>query len=220
MATPHHHTFPTEEQRRRRPQRSLLHRTRLQRPRLPLLSQPAHHSLRRAVWRNPKSVPTASVVVAASESGQHGSTAHSTARSSSVTACSPSSPPPLPARPPSCTAHPAAHTSSRDTSPPTGVAAGLPAAHAHDFGCSRPRWRGPSMRIRTARMPGSCTAVESHCSAAHTLGASAPTPPALTHECDAVPHTALLQVRRAVAFVEREVGTRSGCAFGPRAWDR
>ena len=29
MATPHHHTFPTEEQRRRRPQRSLLHRTRL-----------------------------------------------------------------------------------------------------------------------------------------------------------------------------------------------
>lgn len=81
-------------------------------------------------------------------------------------------------------------------------------------------WRGTRTCMRTPRLPESCTAVESHCSAAHTLGASAPTPPALTHECDAVPHTALLQVRRAVAFVEREVGARSGCAFGPRVWDR
>ena len=35
MATPHHRTFPTEEQRRRRPQRALRHRTRLQRPPAP-----------------------------------------------------------------------------------------------------------------------------------------------------------------------------------------
>ena len=64
MAMPHHRTFPTEEQ-GRHPQRSLLHRTRLQRPRLPpRSSQTARRSLRRAVWRNPKSVPTASVVVA------------------------------------------------------------------------------------------------------------------------------------------------------------
>jgi len=35
MATPHHHTFPTEEQRRRHPQRSLLRRTQLQRPPAP-----------------------------------------------------------------------------------------------------------------------------------------------------------------------------------------
>jgi len=111
------------EQRRRRPQRSLLRRTRLQRPRhrSRLLHKPARRSLRRAVWRNPReSLPTASVVVAASESGQHGSTAHSTACSSAVDACSPertflTSRPP--ARPPFCTAHPVAHPSSRDTSP-------------------------------------------------------------------------------------------------------
>ena len=76
MATPHHHTFPTEEQRRRHPQRSLLHRIQLQRPRLPTPSQPARRNLRRAVWRNPKSLPTASLWSwRASESGQRDSTA-------------------------------------------------------------------------------------------------------------------------------------------------
>ena len=54
-----------------------------------LLSQPARRSLRRAVWRNPKSLPTACLLVASERiraARQHGTC---TARSSAMAACSP-----------------------------------------------------------------------------------------------------------------------------------
>ena len=72
----------------------------------------------------PKSGAPASVLVAASEFGQHGSTSMVTAHSSTVAACSPERTLST-ACPPSYTADSVAHTSSRDTCP-TGVAAGLP----------------------------------------------------------------------------------------------
>ena len=80
-----------------------------------LFHKPARHSLRCGGHPGTKreSLPTASVVVVACESGQRDSTAR-TWRAPPWLRAPPSAPT---ARPPSCTAHPAAHTSSRDTSP-------------------------------------------------------------------------------------------------------
>ena len=110
----------TEELRRSRPQRILLPRILLQRIRLPSLgsSCTARRSLRRAVRRNPNSVPPSSLLVAARGSGaaplQH---AMHTARSSAVAARSTlSAPSSQPASSPPCTAHPAPHNPG-DTSP-------------------------------------------------------------------------------------------------------
>mmetsp|Transcript_43717 Transcript_43717/g.92990 ORF Transcript_43717/g.92990 Transcript_43717/m.92990 type:complete len:238 (+) Transcript_43717:142-855(+) len=115
-----------------------------------LLHKPARRSLRRAVWRAPReSLPTASLLVAASESRQHGSTAHSTAGSSAMAACSPSSPSSQPACPPSCTAPCGAHI-PRDTNP-TDVAAACRCARTRTSSCRRPRWRGSRMCMWTPR---------------------------------------------------------------------
>jgi len=66
-----------------------------------LLHKPARRSLRRAVWRAPRACPQPLCSWRASESGQRDSTAHSTARSSAMAACSPERALPT-ARPPWC----------------------------------------------------------------------------------------------------------------------
>jgi hypothetical protein len=130
------HTFPTEEQRGRYPQRSLLRPSGSSDPRLPLLSQPARRSLCRAVRRYPRACPQPLWSWRASESRaarQHG----------------------MPTRAPPCPRAPRAHphcppvrlparrtlwcTHPPETRAPAGVAAGLPlrthappAAHGRD----------------------------------------------------------------------------------------
>ena len=100
----------------------------------------------------PRACPQPLCSWAASESGQHGSIAHSTARSFAMAACSPSSPSSQPARPPFCTAHPAAHTSSRDTSP-RGRRCLVPLRTHAPPSRTRPRWRGSRTRMRMRRSP-------------------------------------------------------------------
>ena len=161
MATPHHRTFPTEEQRRRRPQRSLLHRTRLQRPRLPTASHKLHAAACAVLCGGtPRACHPASVVVVACESGQRDSTACARRAPSQWLRAHPSAPT---ARPPPCTAHPAAHTSSRDTSPhgcrcivPLRTHAPLAARGRSDAGSARTlwTWRSPAAR------PWNLTAVQ------------------------------------------------------------
>jgi len=90
MATPHHHTFPTEEQRRRRPQRALRHRIQLQRPPAPDSSTNLHAAACAVLCGGtPRVCPQPLWSWRAIESGQHGGTAHSTACSSAMAACSP-----------------------------------------------------------------------------------------------------------------------------------
>ena len=81
-----------------------------------LLHNPARRSLRRAVWRNPKSVPTASLLVASERIP--GSTAARHAHGALLLRGR--MPPELAsptARLPSCTAHPAAHPSPETRAP-------------------------------------------------------------------------------------------------------
>ena len=131
MATPHHHTFPTEMRSSGDGVRSALCSIApgSSDPRLPPYCFTNLHAAACAELcggHQERACPQPlQCSWRASESGQYGSIAHSTARSSAMAACSPSSPSSLPAHPPSCTAHPVPHTSSRDTSP-TDVGAGLP----------------------------------------------------------------------------------------------
>ena len=156
MATPHHHTAP----RRRSGDGVRSAAPSHPAPATPgsrLLHKPARRSLRRAVWRNPKSLPTASVLVASVRiraARQHGSTAARRAPPRWLRA--PSALHPLPARPPSCTTHPAAHTSSRERCPHGCRSA------AHASSCTRPWWRGSRTHMRTPRplLPVALNAVE------------------------------------------------------------
>ena len=138
-----------------------------------LLHKPARRSLRLAVCRAPReSLPTASLLVAASASGQHGSAAHSTARSSAVAARSPERTSPT-ACPPSCTAHPVAHTSSRETYPTNVALLRTPPAARDRGGADPARTCGRPDRSSQLHRRGLSMQWSTHC-AVHPL-ASSPT---------------------------------------------
>ena len=117
--TTSHVPFPTEE-RRWHPQRSLLHRSRLQRPPGSRLLHKLHAAACAVLCGGtPRACHPVSVFVASERiraARQHGMRT-----ASAVAACSQTAPHPLPARPLARSAHPAPHP-HRDTSP-MGVAA-------------------------------------------------------------------------------------------------
>jgi len=135
--TTSHVPFPTEE-RRWHPQRSLLHRSRLQRPPGSRLLHKLHAAACAVLCGGtPRACHPVSVFVASERiraARQHGMR---TARSSAVAACSQSAPHPLPARP--LARRTLRHIPTETRAP--WVSLHPAAAHAHAFSCTRPRWR-------------------------------------------------------------------------------
>jgi hypothetical protein len=165
MATPHHRTFPTEEQRRRHPQRSLLHRTRLQRPPAPDSSTNLHatacavmcggHQERACPqplcsWRHANPLDHSPATRHA-----HGALLRSGCvlpEHTLPTAC-----------PPSCMAHAVAHTSPEIRAPRLSLHRA--AAHAHAPSRVRPRRGTRAARAFWTRRTPAAIQCRAHCAA-------------------------------------------------------
>jgi len=169
-------------------------------PRLPTPPQTCTPQPAPCCVAEPKSLPTASVVVVASESGQHGRTAARHAHGALLrSGCVLPKRTFLAARPPSGTAHPVAHTSpetraSRLSLPRAVVhARAFPAAHGRGgagpaCACGRP---DPSSQLHRRGLSMQCSA---HCAALLASAIALPVPSSAA-VCRHLTHTSILPPR-------------------------